>query len=100
MVLDGLLNQRARLTAVKYLTNYGGFDNWLHGLLVNRALKRNLRFIRMHECPLCQVAFRRADVLPADAARELFVKELALVQQNTLPYLNRELNEGLIDESH
>jgi hypothetical protein len=42
-VLDGLLCERARLTAIKVASNCGGVIYWLHRVLATRALSHNLK---------------------------------------------------------
>jgi len=82
---------------MKDLTNYGGFEFWLHTFLVNRALKRNLQAIRTHECSICDGSFRTNTNRTRDEANDLFVDELAHLQQLALSHLMREIDIGLLD---
>jgi hypothetical protein len=97
-VLDGLLYERARLTAVKVVANYGGGVYWLHRLLVSRALTKNLKQIRIHECALCQCSFGGLLYRAPAEAYQLMEEELMSLQEEIQSYLKHEIEEdGLLD---
>ncbi len=97
-VLDGLLYERTRLTAMKVVTNYCGTVYWLHRLLVNRALKEKMKRTRSHECALCQRSFRDPrDSVPA-AGYRLMEEELTSLRLGVQAYFKHEIEEdGLLD---
>jgi hypothetical protein len=82
---------------MSHLTNYAGFDFWLHTLLVNRALKKNLHAIKTHECSICDMSFGMNPAAQNDNANALFVRELAHLQELAATDLKREIDGGLIN---
>jgi hypothetical protein len=93
-VLDGLLAERTRLTAIKVLANYGGTVNWFHGFLANRALVQNMRLIKNHECVLCEYAFRNPNLSTSTMAYHLLEEEISHLQIGVQAYLKHDIDEG------
>jgi hypothetical protein len=95
--LDGLLYERTHLTAMKAITINGGRIYWLQEFLVNRALARNLKRIREHDCALCQRFFRSTrGPLPSIAAQKLVNGELGRLHERAQALLKQEIEEGAL----
>lgn len=97
-VLDGLLRERTRLTAMKLVTDHGGTLYLLHRILVNRALTQNLKQIKLHECALCEYSFRDPHQSVSAAAYRLMEERLTSLQEGVRAYFKHEIEEdGLLD---
>ena len=95
--LDGLLYERTHLTAVKVVTIHGGQIHWLQQFLVNRALARNLKRIKKHDCALRQRCFRSTHgPSPTTVAYKLIEGELGRLQQRAQALLKQEIEEDAL----
>ena len=97
VALDGLLYERTHLTAMKVVTIHGGQIHWLQQFLVNRALARNRKRIKKHDCALCQRFFRSTHgPLPTTAAYKFMEGELGRLQERAQALLKQEIEEGAL----
>jgi len=83
--LDGLLQERTRLTMMKALTNYGDTLSRLLYFVFKRALAKNLKQIQNHGdgwpgCSLCEMKGQLDPEPACNAIDRLVQRQLSLVQ--------------------